>query len=71
MKQYAVVYERAGDNWSAYAPDLPGCVAAGDTLAETEQLLREAIALYLAELRADGLPIPEPVTRTGSIAVAA
>lgn len=70
MREYLVIYERAGRNYSAYAPDLPGCVACGDTIAETEALMGEAIALYLEELRAKGLPIPEATTRAGSLRVA-
>jgi predicted RNase H-like HicB family nuclease len=49
--RYAVVIEDAGTNFSAYVPDLPGCVATGSTVAETEQAIREAIALHL-----EGLP---------------
>jgi len=71
MKEYLVVYERAGKNYSAYVPDLPGCVAAGDTLEETEQLIKEAIELYIAALRADGKPLPEPTTKARSVAVVA
>ena len=71
MKEYLVVYERAGKNYSAYVPDLPGCVAAGDTLEETEQLIKEAIQLYIEALRADGKPVPEPTTKARSVAVVA
>ena len=71
MKEYLVVYERAGKNYSAYVPDLPGCVAAGDTLEETEQLVKEAIELYIAALRADGKPVPVPSTKARSVAVVA
>lgn len=63
MKQYAVIYERAGENYSAYAPDLPGCVACGDTIGETAELMMEAMRLYVEELKAEGLPVPEPPTR--------
>jgi len=61
-KQYTIVVERAEGNYSAYAPDLPGVVAAGDTVEETERLMREAIVLYLEELRASGESIPEPTS---------
>jgi predicted RNase H-like HicB family nuclease len=57
--RYAVVIEKARNNYSAYVPDLPGCVATGATIEETEQQIREAIDLHLAGLRADGLPIPQ------------
>jgi predicted RNase H-like HicB family nuclease len=60
MKRYAIVIEKAELNFAAYVPDLPGCVATGATVEETESLLREAIALHLEGLREDGLPIPEP-----------
>lgn len=60
MRRYAIVIERAGTNYAAYVPDLPGCVATGDTVAETERLLREAIALHVAGMRADGLDVPDP-----------
>jgi predicted RNase H-like HicB family nuclease len=60
MKRYAIVVERAGRNYAAYVPDLPGCVATGETVQETERLLREAIELHVAGLREDGLPVPEP-----------
>ena len=60
MKRYAIVVERAKKNYAAYVPDLPGCVATGATLKETERRLREAIKLHVAGLREDGLPVPEP-----------
>lgn len=58
--KYAVVIERAGENFSGYVPDLPGCVSVGDTVEETLENLREAITLYLDQLRTDGQVIPEP-----------
>jgi predicted RNase H-like HicB family nuclease len=60
--RYAVVIERAESNFSAYVPDLPGCVTTGDTLEEVERNIREAIAFHLDGLREDGLPIPVPST---------
>jgi predicted RNase H-like HicB family nuclease len=69
--RYAVVIEQAGHNYSAYVPDLPGCVATGATLAETEQLIREAIELHLSGLREDRVPIPEPSSRVDYGEVAA
>jgi predicted RNase H-like HicB family nuclease len=60
MKRYAIVIEKAASNYAAYVPDLPGCVAAGGTIEETEHLLREAIELHLKGMVEDGLPIPEP-----------
>jgi len=71
VKEYLVIYEWAGQNYSAYAPDLPGCVAAGDTLEETERLMREAIELYIESLQEIGQPVPEPTTKAKPIMVAA
>jgi predicted RNase H-like HicB family nuclease len=62
MKRYAIVIEKAASNYAGYVPDLPGCVATGDTVAETESLLREAIDLHLAGMREDGMTIPEPAS---------
>lgn len=62
MPRYAIVIEKAPSNFAAYVPDLPGCVATGATVEETESLLREAIDLHLEGLRKDGLPIPEPAS---------
>jgi predicted RNase H-like HicB family nuclease len=61
--KYAVVIERAEGNYSAYVPDLPGCVAGGDTVEATKQAIHEAIRFHLEGMREDGDPIPEPVTR--------
>jgi predicted RNase H-like HicB family nuclease len=58
--KYAVVIEKSETGFGAYVPDLPGCVAAGETLTETEQLIREAVEFHLEGLRADGIPVPEP-----------
>ena len=58
-------------NFSAYAPDLPGCVATGATVEETENAIREAIAFHLDGLRADKLPIPKPSSRVDYVEVAA
>jgi len=69
MKEYTVIYEWAGNNYSAYVPDLPGCIACGDTLEETQQLVKEAIELYIEALREDGKPVPEPSTKAGPIAI--
>ncbi len=70
MREYAVVYERAEGNYSAYVPDLPGCIACGDTLDETVTLIREAIELYIDALRESGEPVPEPSTKAAPVAVA-
>lgn len=62
MKRYAIVIEKAESNFSAYVPDLPGCVATGATVPETESLLREAIAFHIKGLREDGIAAPEPTS---------
>lgn len=64
---YAVVIEKAGCNYSAYAPDLPGVITTGPTADAAEGSRREAIAFHLSELRATSEPIPVPTTRTAYI----
>lgn len=58
--RYAIVIERATNNFSAYVPDLPGCVATGDTVEEVTSEMSEAIQFHLDGLREDGLEIPVP-----------
>jgi predicted RNase H-like HicB family nuclease len=60
--RYAIVIEQANGNYSAYAPDMPGCVATGATLEEVQQTMQEALAFHLEGLREEGLPIPQPST---------
>ncbi len=61
--KYAIVIEKIpGSNYSAYVPDLPGCVATGDTREEIERLMQEGIEFHLEGMREDGDPIPEPTT---------
>ncbi len=67
--KYVVVFEKAGGGWSAYVPDLPGCVAAGSTRLETERLIREAVTLHVASLRDDNQPGPAPRTLTEMVEV--
>ena len=69
--RYAIVIENAGSNYSAYVPDLPGCIATGETVAEAERRIREAIEFHLEGLRADGAPIPPPSSRVDYVEVAA
>ena len=71
MKEYVVIFEWAGSNYSAYVPDLPGCISTGKTLEETEQNIKEAIELYIDTLREDGQVIPEPSFKAKAISVAA
>ena len=67
--RYAIVIEKAAANYSAYVPDLPGCVATGATVEETEAEIREAIAFHLEGLREDGLPIPVPQSQVDYVEV--
>jgi predicted RNase H-like HicB family nuclease len=62
MMRYAVVIEKADGNYSAYVPDLPGCVATGDTVAAVESEIREAIHFHIAGLKADGIVVPQPTS---------
>jgi predicted RNase H-like HicB family nuclease len=67
--KYAVVFERAGSNWAAYVPDLPGCMTTGRTLEETTANIREAIRGHLETLREYGDPVPEPSSVAAEIEV--
>jgi predicted RNase H-like HicB family nuclease len=68
--KYAIVIERAETNYSAYVPDLPGCVATGSTIEEVEQQIREAIEFHLDGMREDGEPIPAPTSQVEYVDVA-
>ena len=69
--RYAVVIEQADSNYSAYVPDLPGCVATGSTIKEAEREIREAIKFHIEGMKEDGLPIPTPSSAVEYIEVAA
>ena len=69
--RYAIVIEKAPSNYAAYVPDLPGCIATGATVAETESLIREAIEFHLEGLKADGLSIPPPTSQVEYVDVSA
>lgn len=60
MRKFLIVIEKAAGNYSAYSPDLPGCVATGETKEAVEANMQEAIRMHLEGLREDNLPIPEP-----------
>ena len=60
--KYAVIIEKGDTSYGAYVPDLPGCIAVGESLEEVKRLIREAIAFHIEGLREEGLPIPEPTT---------
>jgi predicted RNase H-like HicB family nuclease len=69
--RYAIVIEKADGNYSAYVPDLPGCIATGATVEETETSIREAIEFHLDGMREDGVAIPIPSSRVEYVDVAA
>ncbi len=70
MSEYLVVYEKAGSDWSAYVPDLPGCITTGETQEECRESIKEAIDLYLAASREIGSPIPKLTSRADYVRVA-
>jgi predicted RNase H-like HicB family nuclease len=64
---YVVIIEGEGDSFSGYSPDLPGCVAAGTSPEEVEELMREAIGLHIESLRAHGEPVPAPAAAAATV----
>ena len=62
MVRYAIVIEKANGNYSAYVPDLPGCIATSDTVVSVEREIREAIRFHIEGLKQDGLPVPAPTS---------
>jgi predicted RNase H-like HicB family nuclease len=70
MREYTVLYEFSKRNWSAYVPDLPGCIATGKTRKRAEQMIKEAIAFHLEGMTARGEKLPEPSIEAGIVAVA-
>ena len=69
--RYAVIFEKAPENWAAYVPDLPGCVTTAPTLEETRRLIAEAIEFHIEGLRLNGDPVPEPTTVAETVNVRA
>jgi predicted RNase H-like HicB family nuclease len=69
-KQYTVIYEPGERNWSAYVPDLPGCIATARTREELEQQIREAIEFHIEGIRLSGEPVPEPAIEAATVLVA-
>lgn len=69
--QYTVIIEKGKTSFGAYVPDLPGCVAAGQTAEEVRRLIREAIEFHLEGLKEEGLSIPAPVSMAELVEVAA
>jgi len=69
MHRFLIVIEKANGNYSAYSPDLPGCVATGATREEAEQNMYQAIEMHIKGLREDGLPVPESTSFAEYVAV--
>jgi predicted RNase H-like HicB family nuclease len=69
--KYLIVIEKSKTGYSAYSPDLPGCVSTGNTIEETEQSMREAISFHLDGLKEEGYEIPKPTSRSSYIEIAA
>ena len=69
--KYAIVIEKANSNYSAYVPDLPGCVATGATPEETEKEIRDAIEFHIEGMKEDGEAIPNPSSSVDYVEVAA
>jgi len=71
VKTYAVIYERGKRNWSAFAPDLPGCIATGKTRTDVERRMRAAIEFHVEGMREKGERIPKPTTEAGTVSIPA
>ena len=69
MRTYLVIFDKAEGNYSAYSPDIPGCIATGTTRKEVEKNIKEAINFHIEGLKEDGAPIPEPSSFTEYIEV--
>jgi predicted RNase H-like HicB family nuclease len=67
--RYAVVIEKGERNYSAYVPDLPGCVSVGDTVEQVKAEIRESIEFHIKGMREDGLPIPKPLSRAAYVEI--
>lgn len=70
VREYAVIFEQGKSGWGAWVPDLPGCVAAGQTREAVERLIHEAIQAHIESLREHGEPIPEPRSGSGAVEIA-
>jgi predicted RNase H-like HicB family nuclease len=70
MTEYAIVIEDAGSNYSAYVPDLPGCVSTGSSIEDVTANIREAIHLHIESLSQNGERVPAPTSRAGTVQVA-
>ncbi len=67
--KYLIIIEKANDNYSAYLPDVPGCIATGKTIEETKKNITEALAIHLQGLAEDGLPSPNPKAKADYVAI--
>ncbi len=67
--KYVAILEKGEHNYSAYVPDLPGCISTGDSLEEAKQMIREALKAHINAMRKDGDPLPEPSTRATEVEV--
>ncbi len=70
MREYSVVFERGPRNWSAYVPDLPGCIATAKTPWALERKIREAIEFHIEGVQLNGETVPEPTIRAGTVSIA-
>jgi predicted RNase H-like HicB family nuclease len=69
MMQYTILIEKGETSYGAYVPDLPGCIAVGETIEEVRVLIHEAIEFHLEGMREEGLPIPKPTTHAEYVEV--
>lgn len=69
--RYLVIYEKTKTGYSAYSPDVPGCIATGSTREETEQMIRDALDFHFEGMRAEGLSLPVPVSHSDYLDIAA
>lgn len=70
MAEYVIIIEKAGNNYAAMVPDLPGCIGAADTIEELEELMREAVEFHIEGMRLHGEVVPPPSTRASMVRVA-
>lgn len=70
MADYVIIFEKAGNNYAAMVPDLPGCIGAADTIEELEELMREAVEFHIEGMRLHGEVVPPPSTRASMVRVA-
>jgi predicted RNase H-like HicB family nuclease len=70
MADYVIIIEKAGDNYAAMVPDLPGCIGAADTIEELEELMCEAVEFHIEGMRLHGEEVPPPSTRVSTVRVA-